>query len=100
MTRLAAAFVLAAALGLAALPARAGEPASWLPTLITATPEEGFALAVAMARRAVKTTQPDVDALFKMRPNYAHDPQSLIDASGVVASYVATVAAANDYWRE
>jgi hypothetical protein len=100
MIRTAAALAFAASLAVAALPARAETPASWLPTLTTATPEEGFALAVAMARRAVKTTQPDVDALHKMRPNYAHDPQSLIDVSGVVAAYFATIAAANDYWRE
>jgi hypothetical protein len=73
---------------------------SWLPTLMTETPAQGFALAVTMARTAVKTTQPDVETLHKLRPNYAHDPDSLIDASGVVAEYFATIAAANDYWRE
>jgi hypothetical protein len=100
MSRIAATAAFAAALAFAAPALRAEEPAPWLPSLTTATPEEGFALAVSLARRAVKATQPDVDALFKMRPNYAHDPQSLIDASGVVAAYFATVAAANDYWRE
>lgn len=73
---------------------------TWLPTLMTETPAEGFDLAVTMARTAVKTTQPDVEILHKLRPNYAHDPNSLIDASGVVAAYFATIAAANDYWRE
>lgn len=33
--------------------------ASWLPSLTTETPEEGFLLAVKMARVAVKLTQPD-----------------------------------------
>lgn len=73
---------------------------SWLPTLITETPEEGFDLAVSMARTAVKTTQPDVEALHKLRPAYSHDPGSLIDVSGVVAAYFDTIAEANDYWRD
>lgn len=76
------------------------DTASWLPSLVTETPAQGFDLAVTMARTAVKTTQPDVETLHKLRPNYAHDPDSLIDASGVVAAYFATIAAANDYWRE
>lgn len=47
-----------------AFPAQGQEASeSWLPTLVTETPEEGFDLAVSMARKAVKTTQPDVDAL-------------------------------------
>lgn len=90
-----------AALLFAATPVAAQDgESSWLPSLITQTPQEGFDLAVSMARKAVKTTQPDVDALHKLRPAYAHDPSSLIDVSGVVAAYFATVAAANDYWRE
>jgi len=40
------------------------------------------------------------DTLHKLRPNYAHDPQSLIGVSGVAATWFATIAAANDYWRE
>ena len=73
---------------------------SWLPTLLTDTPAEGFDLAISMARKAVTTTQTDTEILHALRPNYAHDPQTLIDVSGVVADYFATVAAANDYWRE
>jgi hypothetical protein len=73
---------------------------TWLPSLQTDTPAEGFDLAVSMARKAVTTTQTDTDILHALRPNYSHDPQSLIDVSGVVADYFATVAAANDYWRE
>lgn len=101
MSRSILALILAASCAVAAAPAIADEAvASWLPSLMTETPEHGFALAITMARKAVKTTQPDVEALFKLRPNYAHDPQSLIDASGVVAAYFATIAEANDYWRE
>jgi hypothetical protein len=84
-----------------ATPAMAQDDAdSWLPSLITETPEQGFDLAVTMARMAVKATQPDVETLHKLRPAYSHDPENLIDASGVVADYFATITAANDYWRE
>lgn len=91
---------LAAACLLGAPAVAQDDTSSWLPSLVTETPAEGFDLAVTMARTAVKTTQPDVETLHKLRPNYAHDPDSLIDASGVVAAYFATIAAANDYWRE
>jgi len=72
----------------------------WLTSLITETPQAGFDLAVTMARKAVTTTQTDKDTLHKLRPNYAHDPQSLIGVSGVAATWFATIAAANDYWRQ
>jgi len=92
---------LAAASFALAAPAQAQDAdASWLPSLMTGTPAEAFELAVSMARKAVKTTQPDVETLHKLRPAYAHDPDSLIGASGVVAAYFATIAEANDYWRE
>jgi hypothetical protein len=91
---------LAAVILALALPAQAGAEEEWLATLITETPAEGFDLAVSMARQGVKTTQPDVDVLFTLRPGYAHDPDSLINASGVIAAYFATVAEANDYWRD
>lgn len=71
----------------------------WLPTLITATPEEGFDLAVKLARVAVKATQPDAAVRNRLRPEYAEDADALIAASQVVATHFATVAAANDYWK-
>lgn len=98
MSRVAGA--LAAVILAQALPVQAGAEEAWLPSLITETPSEGFDLAVSMARQGVKTTQPDVDVLFTLRPGYAHDPDSLINASGVIAAYFATVAEANDYWRD
>jgi hypothetical protein len=73
---------------------------SWLPSLVTDTPEEGFALAIVMARRGVTTTQQDRTILHALRPAYAHDPDSLIQVSGVVAAFFATIAEANDYWRD
>ena len=71
----------------------------WLPTLTTATPQEGYDLAVKMARVAVKMTQPDADMREKLRLIYAVDASALIASSHVVATHFATVAAANDYWR-
>lgn len=71
----------------------------WLPTLITATPEEGFQLAITLSRRGVKFTQPDVNVLKELRPAYATNADSLTAASHVVAINFQTVAAANDYWR-
>jgi hypothetical protein len=68
--------------------------------LRTETPEEGFTLAVELARRSVTTTQPDPDVLEELRSAYARDPALLIASSGVVAEFFSTVAAANDYWRD
>lgn len=74
--------------------------ATWLPTLKTATPQEGYDLAVKLARVAVKLTQPDAAVRDRLRPDYAEDADALIAASQVVATHFATVAAANDYWKE
>lgn len=68
-------------------------------SLITATPEEGFALAVSLSRKGVTTTQTDRDVLHALRPDYAHNSDALIAASQVIAIHYQTVAAANDYWR-
>ncbi|HRO27831.1 MAG TPA: hexameric tyrosine-coordinated heme protein [Luteimonas sp.] len=72
---------------------------AWLTTLITATPQEGFELAIALSRRGVKYTQPDADVLKQLRPEYAHSADALTAASHVIALNFQTVAAANDYWR-
>lgn len=71
-----------------------------LATLITATPEEGFALAVKLSQKGVGTVQKDVEVRKALRPAYAHDPDSLIAVSHVIATHFQTVAAANDYWRK
>jgi len=73
---------------------------NWLPTLRTATPEEGYELAVKLARVAVKLTQPDAEVRDRLRPEYAEDSDALIAVSQVVATHFATVAAANGYWRD
>ncbi len=72
---------------------------TWLPTLITDTPEEGYDLAVVLARKAVGMTQPDAEVRKNLRPVYANNPDSLTFASQVVAIHFQTVAAANDYWK-
>ncbi len=71
----------------------------WLPSLITATPEEGFQLAITLSRRGVKFTQPNMDVLKELRPDYSTNADSLTAASQVVAINFQTVAAANNYWR-
>lgn len=73
---------------------------SGLSTLITETPEAGFALAVKLSQKAVATTQTDASIRKALRPAYAHDPNSLIAISHVVATHFQTIAAANNYWRD
>jgi hypothetical protein len=68
-------------------------------TLLTDTPEEGRALAFAIARHTVHNIQPDLDVLIAGRPTYSTSPDSLIAASQVVAIEFQTIAAANGYWR-
>lgn len=71
----------------------------WLPTLLTPTPEEGFALAVKLSRMAVKMTQPDASTRDRLRRNYKENAEALIAVSDVVATHFATIAAANGYWK-
>jgi len=68
-------------------------------SLITDTPDQGYDLAIALARRAVRATQPDTEVLHALRPTYAEDAEALIAASHVVAVHFQTIAAANNYWR-
>lgn len=69
-------------------------------TLITATAEEGRALAFQITQHTIHNIQPDLDVLKGGRPNYSTTPESLIAAAHVVAVEFATIAAANNYWRE
>ena len=71
----------------------------WLLTLITANPQEGFDLAVTLSRRSVKITQPDVEVLKKLRPEYSNNADSLIAAAQVISTYFQTIPAANNYWK-
>jgi len=71
----------------------------WLPSLITDTPQAGFELAIKLARMGVKSTQPNVEVLKKLRPDYANSADSLTAASQVIAINFQTISAANNYWR-
>lgn len=73
---------------------------TWLTSLITETPQQGFELAITLSRRGVKYTQPDAEVLHKLRPGYANNADSLTAASHVIATNFQTIAAANDYWRD
>ena len=68
-------------------------------TLITATAEEGRALALTLACHSIHNIQPDLDVLQGGRFDYATTPDSLIAASHVIAVEFQTIAAANNYWR-
>jgi len=71
-----------------------------LTTLLTRDPDEGFSLAIRLSRFAVKLTQPDGDIRASLRDQYGRDPEMLILASQVVATHFATIAAANNYWKD
>lgn len=72
---------------------------NWLPSLKTDTPQEGFDLAIKLSRKAVTTTQPDMEVLKALRSEYSNDAGILTAASHVVAVHFQTIAAANDYWK-
>lgn len=72
---------------------------TWLPSLITETPEEGYDLAVTLARKAVGMIQPDAEVKKRLRAIYSENADSLTMASQVVAIHFQTVAAANNYWK-
>lgn len=68
--------------------------------LITDSPEEGFELAISLARKGVTSTQPNKEILHKLREDYSNDADSLIGVSHVIAVHFRTVAEANDYWHD
>lgn len=69
-------------------------------SLITDTPQEGFALAIKLSRLGVKAAQPNTEVLKQLRPVYSTNADSLIASSQVVALHFQTIAAANDHWRD
>jgi len=71
----------------------------WLPSLQTSDAQSGYDLAVKLSRVAVKMTQPDAAVREQLRAVYEGDADALINVSGVVATHFATVARANNYWR-
>ena len=72
---------------------------TWLASLQTSTPQEGFELAIKLAHTAVERVQPDEKVRRELRDSYARDANSLIATSQVVAIHFQTIAAANNYWR-
>lgn len=72
----------------------------WLTTLKTATPQEGFELAIKLSRKGVSYTQQSAEIRERLRPVYAENADSLIAVSQVVAINFQTVAAANNYWND
>ncbi len=71
----------------------------WLKSLITENPQEGYELAIKLSRMGVKSTQPDMDVLKKLRKEYANSATDLTAASHVIAVNFQTISAANNYWR-
>jgi hypothetical protein len=69
-------------------------------SLLTATPETGRQLAVKMARLIIKLTQPDEAKRLQLRDVYGNDAMMLIAVGQTVATEFATIAAANNYWRQ
>ena len=67
----------------------------WLSTLKTATPQEGYELAIKLSRMGIKYTQPSDEVRQKLRDDYANNADSLTAVSQVVATNFQTVAAAN-----
>lgn len=72
---------------------------NWLSSLETPGPQEGFELALKLARKGVAFTQADGDARSRLRAAYEQDTAQLIHASHVVAVHFQTIAAANGWWR-
>ncbi len=71
----------------------------WLTSLLTATAQAGYELAIKLSRMAVKITQPSDDVRRVLRPIYEKDVAALIASSHVVAVQFAIIAAATDYWQ-
>jgi hypothetical protein len=72
----------------------------WLNSMVTDNAQEGFDLAIKMARMGVKYTQPSDEIRGQLRPVYGTDANALIASSHVIAVNFQTVAAANNYWRK
>lgn len=72
----------------------------WLPSLITATPQEGRELAIKMARKSIAAIQTDPEIRKQLRNDYASDTAQLIASAHVIAVEFQTIAAANNYWKK
>ena len=71
----------------------------WLPSLITENPTEGFELAIKLSRMGVKKTQPNMDVLHKLRPEYSENAALLIESSKTIAMHFQTISQENNFWK-
>ena len=71
----------------------------WLPNLTTDTPQEGFELAITLAKKGATYIQTDQEVRKELREEYADNADSFTLASQVVAIHFQTIAAANNYWK-
>ena len=71
----------------------------WLTSLHTDTPQQGFELALTLARKGVIYTQSSDEVREKLRIAYAENADSLTLASQVAAIHFQTIASANNYWK-
>ena len=81
------------------LPGYAVADEDYVGSLITATPYEGRQLAIKLARKSIGEMQSDSAVKKEVRAVYSRDGGMLIDAAEVIAIEFATIAAANNYWR-
>lgn len=72
---------------------------TWLTSLKTNTPQEGYELAIKLSQMGVRYTQPSEKVRNRLRPMYSNNANSLIFVSQVIAVNFQTVAAANNYWQ-
>ena len=82
------------------LPGYAAAGEDYVGSLITATPYEGRQLAIKLARKSIGEMQSDSAVKKEVRAQYSTDGGMLIDAAEVIAIEFATIAKANNYWRE
>ena len=72
----------------------------WLESLITATPQEGRALAITLSRKSIAAIQTDPEVRKSLRNNYATDTAQLIASAQVIAIEFQTIAQANNFWKK
>lgn len=58
---------------------------TWLASLITKTPQEGYELAITLSRKGVGYVQPAPEVKKKLRAVYVENADSLTFASQVIA---------------
>lgn len=74
--------------------------ANWLTSLKTDTPQEGYELAIEMAKRGVAYMQPSLDTRKAAWSVYTEKGESLMFGSLVIATHFQTIAKANGYWPD